>query len=133
MCCNVNIVLIGLKEVHTNTYDIKTDIIMLQFPAITWWYFLTAKRSVTLQGEDKAMQRYRSLNMNGDVVAKVIIYTFRYKHFCSVLFSKVNLVINVPTFWISSFNKNMLCFFVAIGLTFPEGRIVTHWWWKMLI
>lgn len=30
------------------------------------------KNSVSLQGEDKAMQRYRSLNMNGDVVAKVI-------------------------------------------------------------
>lgn len=26
--------------------------------------------SVSLQGEDKAMKRYRSLNMNGDVVAK---------------------------------------------------------------
>ena len=26
---------------------------------------------MSLQGEDKAMKRYRSLNMNGDVVAKV--------------------------------------------------------------
>ncbi|XP_031562633.1 transmembrane protein 198-B-like [Actinia tenebrosa] len=31
---------------------------------------LAGKNSVSLQGEDKAMQRYRSLNMNGDVVAK---------------------------------------------------------------
>ena len=32
---------------------------------------LSGDDSVSLQGEDKAMKRYRSLNMNGDVVAKV--------------------------------------------------------------
>ena len=32
---------------------------------------LLGSDSVSLQGEDKAMKRYRSLNMNGDVVAKV--------------------------------------------------------------
>lgn len=29
------------------------------------------KDSMAVQGEDSAMKRYRSLNMNGDVVAKV--------------------------------------------------------------
>lgn len=33
--------------------------------------FILGSDSVSLQGEDKAMKRYRSLNMNGDVVAKV--------------------------------------------------------------
>ena len=34
---------------------------------------LLGSDSVSLQGEDKAMKRYRSLNMNGDVVAKVTV------------------------------------------------------------
>jgi len=36
--------------------------------------YLLGSDSVSLQGEDKAMKRYRSLNMNGDVVAKVKSY-----------------------------------------------------------
>lgn len=60
-----------VKEIFSSykLFKWRTFIIFIQIIII--YLNLPGKDSVTLQGEDKAMQRYRSLNMNGDVVAKV--------------------------------------------------------------
>ena len=50
---------------------------------------------MSLQGEDKAMKRYRSLNMNGDVVAKVCIVKLHVASVASFLVKHINIIINI--------------------------------------
>ena len=47
---------------------------------------------MSLQGEDKAMKRYRSLNMNGDVVAKVGIVKLHVASVASFLVKHINII-----------------------------------------
>ena len=71
---------------------------------------LSGSDSVSLQGEDKAMKRYRSLNMNGDVVAKVCIVKLLVASVASFLVKHINIIIN------NYFNHSLYMYaFVWIG------------------
>ncbi|KAK3700502.1 hypothetical protein QZH41_011935 [Actinostola sp. cb2023] len=54
----------------SNTLNIPYTVTCCLGIVFAFYFIIVGKNSVTLQGEDKAMQRYRSLNMNGDVVTK---------------------------------------------------------------
>lgn len=56
---------------------------------------LSGSDSVSLQGEDKAMKRYRSLNMNGDVVAKVGIVKLHVASIASFSVKYIDIIINI--------------------------------------